>query len=520
MPLINPASETSVLRPATIALALIAMVGGLPGCATNPVENAPADQASVTHTAVMPAISDNATPGDTSPILNGQNPDGELSQATLNRWFNEAKEVVAREFNTDLSQVPATIVNSDQIAEQARSSLLVALHHDLSNDDFAEALVDNILAAQTASVLAIYSPEQRAILLHRENLHEYLKSQNTDIAPKASIQALLIHELVHAVDDIKHNAFNRKGASYQEVFAKSTIVEGHAQWQTRRLCQLSGCSSAFNSLNRYMFDVDTPDDPALKYVQTRNFKNLEFVYREGERFIDRLMHRPNGEDLIALAFARPPRDSIQIIDPDSFPNREREQRNLALSSTIVNAPKPWSDLEKGTLRRNVLAAAAFSVDPESRAPIVDFYTSKILAAAKHEYYDRASETPIPVAIIALETDDAATARKTAALIFDTTARTYNGLGGDLVRIDNWTTGRHYAQIPVDQQANKQMDDTRIEMYTASGDMVNGMVNDNYSIEVVTATSGQYIVHIDGRYKGKQELMQFAGQLLISLHNND
>jgi hypothetical protein len=48
-------------------------------------------------------------------------------------------------------------------------------------------------------------------------------------------------------------------------------------------------------------------------------------------------------------------------------------------------------------------------------------------------------------------------------------------------------------------------------------MNNGMINARYPIEVVTATAGNYIVHIDGRYAGgKSDLMQLAGQLLTTL----
>ena len=351
-----------------------------------------------------------------------------LDTRQILQWYEEARDIVARDRQVDLSKLSAEIADEREIAIHARTSLLGALSHDLSNADFAESLVDNILHTQTASVLAIYSPDQRKILIHRDNLIDYLRTSRSSIptgkSDKAAIQALLIHELIHASDHIQHDAFsNSNRTTYQEVFAKSTIIEGHAQWHTRRLCRLSGCSGAFDTLNGYMFEVDEQTDPALEYVQNRNFKSLEFVYKEGERFIDALMKRPNGQALIKTAFTSPPRDSIQIIDPQSFPNRAREVRNLILSNAIESADKPWSKRHKGTLKRNVLAAAAFSVNPEARRPIVDFYTTKVLATAKHEYYDRNSDTPIPIAIIALQTDTIHTATNTAEIVFDSTAST-------------------------------------------------------------------------------------------------
>ena len=215
-----------------------------------------------------------------------------------------------------------------------------------------------------------------------------------------------------------------------------------------------------------------------------------------------------------MAFSNPPRDSIQIIDPDSFPNREREQRNESLSVVIENAAKPWNKNSTGSLKRNILAAAAFSVDPSARQPIVNFYTSKILAATKHEFYDHASDTPIPVAVIALQTDSNSTARKTASLIFESTLNTYNQLKGDIVELEEWRKQHHTADAPAGQAPNNSID-----MHTASGYIKNGLVNAEYPVEVITATSGNFLVHIDGRYAhGHSDLMQFAGRLLSSMQN--
>lgn len=433
---------------------------------------------------------------------------------SMQTWFLEARELVGKTLDTDLSKIQLQVTDSDGIAVHAKSSLMDALKHDLDNQRFAENLVDNILAVQTASVLAIYAPAVKKILLHDTNLDKFLENQNA--ADKHAIQALLIHELVHASDDQKYHAFEQNSLSYQEVFAKSAVIEGHAQWQTRQICKQHGCSAGFAELNRYMFNSGAPDDPALQYVQSRSFKNLEFIYKEGERFIDHLQQRSDSKKALALAFNKPPRDSIQIIDPQSFPNRARERRNDALSVAIERSEKPWNKESTGSLKRNVLAAAAFTIDPAARQPVVNFYTSKILAATKHEYYAHTDDTPIPVAVIALETDSGKTALKTASLIFDSTLDTYNQLEGDLVEVQQWKKEHHTAEIQ-----NKYVGLKKIEMHTASSYIKNGLVDAEYPVRVVTATSGPYLVHIDGRYAdSEQDLMQFAGRLLLSFQYNN
>jgi len=436
------------------------------------------------------------------------------TELPVQSWFLEARDIVAEALDTDLSQIELQVTDPQGIKVHAKSSLLGALEHDLENPRFAENLVDNILIVQTESVLAIYAPDVKRILLHDSNLEKFLSNQNA--APKQALQALMIHELVHAADDKKYNAFKQGALSYQEVFAKSAVIEGHAQWQTRRICETHGCSLAFEELNRYMFNSGAPEDPALQYVQSRSFKNLEFVYKEGERFIDQIQQRRNSNDMLQLAFKNPPRDSIQIIDPDSFPDLEREARNDSLSAAIENAEKPWNKHSTGSLKRNILAAAAFATNPTSRQPVVNFYTSKILAATKHEYYEHASSTPIPVAVIALQTDTDQTARETAALIFESTLSTYSQLKGDVVDIDTWQQDHLNTEIQ-----NKYVGLQKIEMRTASTFIRNGLVDAAYPVEVVTATSGNYLVHIDGRYvHGDEDLQKFAGRLLLSMQHGN
>ena len=454
----------------------------------------------------VPVIPPVAVSAPVSKAVQSESLDNELSP-----WFDQARALVEQRLKVDLSHVTASVADAATIKAHAKDSLLRALSHDLNNSQFAETLVSNILTAQSGSVLAIYSPERNSILIHQKNLDRYLQAVTDRTSKRAAVQALMLHELIHAADDTKHNVFDQSGVSYQQVFSKSTILEGHAQWQTRQLCEAASCSRAFALLNDYMFNLNTVQDPALKYIQTRNFKNLEFVYREGERFIDHLMQRPEGEQLMQLAFTHPPRDSLQIIDPQSFPNKARESRNLVLSRAIMQSVKPWSRAERGLLTRNILAAAAFTTNPESRDPIITFYTERVVAAAKHEYYDKSSDIPLPVAITVMETDNDTTARDTGSLIFESTARTYRNLDGDLVELSNWTRDFHSAVV-----TDSKLGSVEIKMNTASGRMNNRMVNSEYPFEVVTASSGNFIVHIDGRFEGRKSLMQYAGHLLLEL----
>jgi len=126
-------------------------------------------------------------------------------ELALQNWFVEARNAVDKRMKTDLSGVTLQITDTQGIAVHAKTSLMHALEYDLDNKLFAESLVNNILTLQTESVLAIYAPSVKQILLHDSNLEKYLKNLKTN--KKQALQALLVHELIHAADDQKHNAF-------------------------------------------------------------------------------------------------------------------------------------------------------------------------------------------------------------------------------------------------------------------------------------------------------------------------
>ena len=68
----------------------------------------------------------------------------DLDKHQILQWYVEARDIVARDQQVDLSKLSAEIVGEREIATHARTSLLGALSHDLSNADFAESLLSLI----------------------------------------------------------------------------------------------------------------------------------------------------------------------------------------------------------------------------------------------------------------------------------------------------------------------------------------------------------------------------------------
>ena len=233
-------------------------------------------------------------------------------QALLHTTFNDAKSAVAGFTGVNLSRILMTLADADQVTHLIRSSLDESLANDLPDKTLRSRLINDMATDQASSVLALYSPGQKAILIQPDNVKKYLSQSNSRSQQRKAVLALFVHELLHAADDYRYNAFGGNDATYAEKVARSAVIEGHAQLQTRRLCLKLHCNAAFNRLNRYMFARTEIDSRALAYHQNRHLQNLEFIYKEGERFVSALSARTNSRtnSQTCLLYTSPsPRDS-------------------------------------------------------------------------------------------------------------------------------------------------------------------------------------------------------------------
>ncbi len=331
-------------------------------------------------------------------------------EAALTPLFNRARDSVQRETGTDLSNVNFAVVSNQIIEVEVAAETGRLTHSQFTDKSFAKHFLTNVMAGQAGTYAALYSTETEQVMVSSSLLSSYIKSVGNDAqAIKHALTALLIHELVHAADDSAYGIHRNRNLNFRASFAQSAVYEGHAQYLTRRICQRSGCLAGLGSLDRFMFGEKLTPNQLTQPVQAVSRNVLEYSYIEGERFVSSLAKRTNGQQLIESALRTPPVDPIQILDPSSFPNQNRQALNqqlLQASGTISHEwnTQPWIRVETSPLKGVNLRS-----DPTRRAAAIDGFTRLIQGMVAFQHYDQSAvdASPIEVTLMSAETNQTA-----------------------------------------------------------------------------------------------------------------
>ena len=379
------------------------------------------------------SVAERTAPGAATAVR-AVEPDDALG-ARLSRLFDEARALVEADSDTDLSGIRLQLADDATLLDEVAGETRRLVHGRLGRGPLAERLLGALVGGRSGTYAALYAARHRTVMVSREVLADYLASLPGGRARHdTALLVLMLHELVHAADDLRHGIHANRTLDFRASFAQSAAFEGHAQWRTREICRRHGCLDGLDSLDAFMFgDADAPErsgtrraaDEAAPAAGTdaagaapralpadRNL--LEYSYVEGERFVTALAARPDGERLIERLLAAPPHDPLQILDPASFPNEARETRNRDLLSASRSVAHPW--LERLDPRARVLVETSplkgvnLRRDPARRDAAIDGFTRLVTAMVAVQFHDPSARTLAPIEVTLMQTDAVATAR--------------------------------------------------------------------------------------------------------------
>lgn len=341
--------------------------------------------------------------------------------ADLDQQFLLARQLVEDFTDTQLQDVVLQVTSDENIAKEVAHETGRLINSQFDNPAFAQHFLQSVMQSQNGTYAALYASRLKRIMLSRALLSSYRESLPEDPQLRnAATLSLLIHELVHAADDQRFQIHNKRRLNFRASFAQSAAFEGHAQWATREICARVGCEAGLKALDHFMFSRDTPPNQLTQSVQAISRNVLEYSYIEGERFLSALAQRNNGKALIAQLLSNPPSDPIQILNPDSYPDRSREQRNQSLLQAIDRVTHPWHSGEWVRVETSPLKGVNLRADPGRRQAAVDGFTRLIQAMVALQLYDQSSVDRPPIEVTLLRTDSADTARLFARTLHQNT----------------------------------------------------------------------------------------------------
>jgi len=346
----------------------------------------------------------------------------DVRQNRLDRSFQHARMLIEARTETDLSAIGLRLVDDVDMSDEVDYETRRLVEGRLGKTRLSAQISGSLHDDHKGTYAALYSGRSQTVLVSRDMLERYLASLPSDRQRRDNaLLVLMLHELVHAADDVRHGIHANRTLDFRASFAQSAVYEGHAQWQTREICREHECLDGLDALSNFMFgrpantsaggrrgDTTTRTVAVKDRAMPLSERNLlEYSYIEGERFVAGLAARRNGARLIEQLLASPPDDPLQILDPGSYPNDARELRNRELLDKARSVAHVW--LEPGIDRRiavetSPLKGVNLQGAPERRKAAIDGFTRLVTAMVAIQFHDPEATTLSPVEVTLLQTD--------------------------------------------------------------------------------------------------------------------
>jgi hypothetical protein len=410
--------------------------------------------------------------------------------------FFRARNLVEAHTGQNLRSVNLRITNNANITKEVTHETKRLVNNQFNNPRFAEHFLNQVMGGQAGTYAALYATRNSEVMISEPLLASYqARLPNDKQTQDAAILALLIHELVHAADDKKYGIHENRKLNFRASFAQSAAFEGHAQWVTRKICAIENCSSGLTSLDNFMFGTSNPPNMLTQPVQAISRNVLEYSYVEGERFVTDIANRPNGEALLQRLLSNPPQDPIQILDPASFPNTDREQRNQRLLAASTKIDHPWLHSPWVSVETSPLKGVNLRADPARRDAAVDGFTRLITAMVAVQLYDQSSPTDSPIEVTLIDAESANTADLFAQTLHQNTQVAQNAL-----QPDSFTTK---------VSAAPSLPDAHIYVSKKRGE-------NNQPFFTTVGVSDRYVVQLSGFAKSQNLFLDYTNKVLTKL----
>lgn len=338
----------------------------------------------------------------------------EVNEERIAAAFADARTALAEHLKMEIDpKLAPRLVSSKDVAACVAKENLPVIRLRQPDAEFAKAEADQVGAAFGSSALAKYTWTTRELLVSAKTWRrQAVQSGRPELTSDETLRAVLVHELVHALDDAQFDLGKRlEGLKTVDACLGFTgVLEGHAQLVARRVCEKRGWTKGFDVLTANIGGLPAGAeamDPSQLDILRAQSAVAAAPYVAGERFMAAIDAR--GAEFVARAFQSPPDSPDLLYHPDWYIDpKTRPQPKFALDAAIdvFAAPRsqdewqsqrmtpPEAQLEASLLRlpleraREALQGrvASRTIVLQPRADL----NSKLLSTAIHEFVDEAA----------------------------------------------------------------------------------------------------------------------------------
>ena len=252
--------------------------------------------------------------------------DFEITDELLDGTIEAARPLVERTLGYGLPDGPegfggARVATTDEIRGLLVEENVPIMLSQVGSEQGALELAESFAAGLAPYLLAKYAFEGHEILVCAEGFERLARLLDMpELLDPGVVRAVIVHELVHAAD-VPRYAFAESCAvlaSPARIQALNAVLEGHAQYVARGVCEALGWSEAFEVYGRAIV-ADAPDDAGEveRLLRRAQRQAAEAMYVGGERFVA-AVEDARGREGIEDAFRDPPQDMAAVHRPEWF----------------------------------------------------------------------------------------------------------------------------------------------------------------------------------------------------------
>lgn len=244
----------------------------------------------------------------------------DFSEAALQSKAAELHQALVTSSGVEFELPRVRVVEKGELSEILKGELLVNKELRFPEGDHDER-AEKLARLLSLAVMGKYVFERGEVVLvpaNFEELAEFFDEPRINSQP--FVDGILLHELIHAMDDQRYRAGERLRAceTLEQITMLDVALEGHAQYLTRKTLTHQGKSELFGLLEKVMTAPPPTDDPGQRYVQNLRLAPIRFSYVDGRRFFEGLEELRPGVDLGDLVFASPPKTKEEVIYPERY----------------------------------------------------------------------------------------------------------------------------------------------------------------------------------------------------------
>ncbi len=248
----------------------------------------------------------------------------EVTPETIASVIAEAVPVVEQELGLRFTEGggQARIADRSEVERVLREENVPLMRVQFGED--AAVVQARAFAALIApSVLAKFAFAENEILVVPEAFARVAEILGRpDLRSIGVLRGVLVHELVHAADQQLHGirATYLSLLDADSMLAFNAVVEGHAQYVARRVCERLGWSEGFEVFSECTAtEVGRESELSEGEILVARIQSASLVsaYTDGERFMTTIA-REGGPEAVARAFAEPPAEMAVIHRPEWF----------------------------------------------------------------------------------------------------------------------------------------------------------------------------------------------------------